>query len=421
MRTILTSITAGSLLAMLAMAQPPRYSVIDLGALPGGTSSSANALNNNRLVGGNAADADGIQQNMLWWGPLRIEIGTPGLNSGMFGVNDGGLASINAEISKKDPNNENFCGFGTGLECLAFLLQGGALIQLPTLGGNNATIGNINSKGEIIGAAENSTRDPECSTTVLADGAGPQVLDYEAVVWGPKPGAIRELKPLPGDTVGVALWINDNSQAVGASGTCANTEPPPLAFGTHAVMWDADGTPHDMGNLGSKVINMGMAMNNRGQAVGASSLNDKATPGNGTHAFLWTSAAGMKDLGTLPGDTASGGMGINDAGDVVGTSFDSDGNSRAYLIHNGVMSDLNDLVAGKSPLFLLFGAAINSRGEIVGFGATEQGDVHAFLATPSSGAADDSFLLAQPAALKPVALPENVRKQFRGWRGFWGR
>jgi len=421
MKTILTIITAGSLLAMLAMAQPPRYSVIDLGTLPGGTSSSANAMNNNRLVGGNAADADGIQQNMLWWGPLRIKIGTPGLNSGIFGVNDGGLASINAEISKKDPNNENFCGFGTGLECLAFLLQGGALIQLPTLGGNNATIGNINNKGEIIGAAENSTRDPECPTTVLADGAGPQVLDYEAVVWGPKPGAIRELKPLPGDTVGVALWINDNSQAVGASGSCANTEPPPLAFGTHAVMWDADGTPHDMGNLGSKVANMGLAMNNQGQAVGASSLNDKATPGNGTHAFLWTSAAGMKDLGTLPGDTASGGMGINDAGDVVGTSFDADGNSRAYLIHNGVMSDLNDLVAGNSSLFLLFGAAIDSRGEIVGFGATEQGDVHAFLATPSISAADDSFSTVQQAALKPVTLSENVRKQLRGWRRFWGR
>jgi len=253
MRTILTSITAGSFLAMLAMAQPPRYSVIDLGTLPGGTSSSANALNNNRLVGGNAADADSIQQNMLWWGPLRIKIGTPGLNSGIFGVNDGGLASVNAEISKKDPNDENFCAFGTGLECLAFLLQGGALIQLPTLGGNNATIGNINNQGEIIGAAENSTRDQECPTTVLANGGGPQVLDFEAVVWGPKPGQIRELKPLPGDTVGVALWINDKSQAVGASGTCANTEPPPLAFGPHAVIWDADGTPHDMGNLGSKV------------------------------------------------------------------------------------------------------------------------------------------------------------------------
>jgi probable HAF family extracellular repeat protein len=85
------------------------------------------------------------------------------------------------------------------------------------------------------------------------------------------------------------------------------------------------------------------------------------------------------------------------------------------------MSGLNDLVAGKSCLFLLFGAAINSRGEIVGFGATEQGDVHAFLATPSSGAGADSLSVAQQGPLKPVALPENVRNQFRGWRGFWGR
>jgi uncharacterized membrane protein len=234
MRTILTSIAAGGLLATLAMAQTPRYTVIDLGALPGGASSSANALNDNRVVGGNAANAAGTQQSILWWGPLRLPLPTPGLNGGIFGVNNSFQGSINAEISTKDPNNENFCAYGTGLECVVFLMQaGGAIIQLPTLGGNNATVGNINAKGEIIGAAENSVRDPDCPSTVLSNGAGPQVLDYEAVVWGPKPGAIRELQPLAGDTVGVALWINDNGQAVGASGSCANTQPPPIAFGPH--------------------------------------------------------------------------------------------------------------------------------------------------------------------------------------------
>jgi probable HAF family extracellular repeat protein len=411
MKPILISIAAGSLLAALALAQTPRYTVIDLGTLPGGTSSMANYLNDNRLIAGNAANAGGTQQAIFWWGPLQIDIGTPGLNSGIFGVNTSGQASISAEISAKDPNNENFCAWGTGLECAAFLLQSGVPIQLPTLGGYNSTLGNINSKGEIAGATENSTRDPDCPTAVTVAGTGPQYFDYEAVVWGPNPGSIRELKPLPGDTVGMSLWINDNSQAVGASGTCANTVLPPLSFGQHAVLWDTAGTAHDLGNLGSKVINMALSINNQGQVTGVSAVNDQAMPGSGTHAFLWTSAAGMQDLGTLPGDAATVGSMINDAGDVVGPSFDPSGNPRAYLWHNGVMSDLNDLVPGNSPLYLLFSTAINSYGEISGYGATEKGDVHGFLAIPSDGAAGSS-----PTALsanRPMALSENVRALVR--------
>ena len=393
MKPIVTSLAASALLAALATAQPaPRYTVFDLGTLPGGTSSSANYLNDNRLVAGNAAASDGKQQAIFWWGPFTMHIGTPGLNSGIFGVNASGQASISGEISTKDPYNENFCAWGTGLLCPAFLWQRGVLTQLPTLGGNNSTLGNINSKGEIAGATENSTRDPDCPTQVTVAGTGPQYFDYEAVVWGPKPGDIRELKPLPGDTVGIALWINDNSQAVGASGTCANTVLPPLALGPHAVIWDADGSVHDLGNLGSKVINMALSINNQGQVTGASSVNDQATPAQGHHAFLWTSAAGMQDLGTLPGDVASVGGMIDDAGDVVGQSMDASGNPRAFLWHNGVMSDLNDLVPGNSPLYLLFSTAINSRGEISGFGATEKGDVHGFLAIPSNGeSASESF------------------------------
>ena len=96
----------------------------------------------------------------------------------------------------------------------------------------------------MAGIAENSTRDPECPTGLALNGTGPQVLDFEAVIWGPRQGEIRELPPLPGDTVGVALWINDNGQAVGASGACANTVLPPLASGPHAVLWEKDGSVH---------------------------------------------------------------------------------------------------------------------------------------------------------------------------------
>ncbi|HUI81807.1 MAG TPA: hypothetical protein VLY24_27985 [Bryobacteraceae bacterium] len=380
MKRILISLAAASLLAGPAIAQP-RYFVIDLGTLPGGTSSMGNYLNDNRLVAGNAADANGTQQAVFWWGPFMIDIGTPGLNSVLLGFNSNGQASISAEIATKDPNNENFCAYGTGVECQTFLYNRGAMIQLPTLGGNNSTVGNINSKGEIAGAAENTTQDPACPTAVTFSGTGPQLLDYEAVVWGPKPGDIRELHPLTGDTVGMALWINDKSQAVGASGTCANTELPPLAFGSHAVLWDADGTPHDLGNLGSTAINMALSINNQGQVSGVSSVTGDATPAQGHHAFLWTSTTGMRDLGTLPGDVASVGAMLNDAGDVVGTSLDPMQNPTPFLWHDGAMSNLNDLAVNSS-LYLLIASAINDHEEITGFGVTGKGDLHAFLAVP---------------------------------------
>jgi probable HAF family extracellular repeat protein len=401
MKPIFTSAAASFCFAALSLAQPqPRYAVTDLGTLPGGNFSQATFINDNRLVTGLSNGTGGAQQAVFWGGPFRIDIGTPGLNSGAFGMNAAGTASVQAEVSTKDPNNENFCAYGTGLECQAFAWQRGVLTPLPLLGGNNGTVGNVNSRGEIPGVAENATRDPQCAPGVSVAGTGPQVLDFEAVVWGPGPGQVRQLHPLPGDTVGIAIWINDNDQAVGATGTCANTVLPPLAFGAHAVIWDKDGTPHDLGNLGGANINMALAINNPGQVVGASSTSANATPGNGTHGFLWTSKDGMRDLGTLPGDVASVGLGISDAGDIIGTSFDPNGHPRAILWRNGALYDLNTVVVS-SPLYLLWGAAINASGEIAGFGVDGHGDVHAYLGTPARGAAQE----AAPAA----ALPESLR------------
>src|ERR1017187_3466171 len=417
MKTILTSIAAGSLLAALALAQPqPRYTVTDLGTLRGGTFSQATALSNNSIVSGLSTVADGTQHAVLWYQGRIIDVSKPGLlgpNSGAFGINPSGQAAVLAESLAKDPKNENFCAYGTGLKCLPFFWQGGMMTPLPLLGGNNGSIGNINNRGEVVGIAENGNSDPDCPHTVSPSGTGPHVLDFEAVVWGPRQGEIRVLRPLPHYTVGVALWINDLGEAVGASGTCANTGLPPLAFGPHAVIWERDGTAHDLGNLGG-TANMGLSINNQGQVVGASTLTDKSMPTE-SHAFLWTKETGkMRDLGTLSGDTASAGLGINDGGDVVGASCDADGNPRAYLWRNGVMTDLNTLVPAGSPLFLLFAGAINNRGEIAGWGVTEAGDVHAFLATPSNGPfVSESFSPEPQGETRRMVLSEDARRQLQ--------
>jgi probable HAF family extracellular repeat protein len=250
-------------------------------------------------------------------------------------------------------------------------------------GGVNASFGGINNQGEVSGYAETKTRDPKCPSGVALNGTGPQVLDYEAVIWGPGKNEIRELRPLPGDTVGVAFWINDKSQAVGMSGTCANTAIPPFATSAHAVLWE-NGSVTDLGNLGGTanpaqlaIGNTAYAINNQGQVTGVSALSSTTA-----HAFLWTWETGMRDLGTLPGDIL---LGINNRGEVIGNSATSAGpmaNPHPFLWKDGVMVDLNTLIPAGSPLLLLTAAAINDRGQITGFGVTSEGDVHAYLATP---------------------------------------
>ena len=404
--------------AKLASAQKaPSYYVIDLGTLPAGSGSSAYAMNENRIAAGSAGLADNTQQAVMWAGPLRIDLGTPGLNSSVFGVNASGQAAISAEVSSADPNGENFCAFGTNLKCEAILWQRGVMSLLPTLGGTNANIGNINNKGEIPGMAETTTRDTTCPATPGPSGIGPLLYDFAPVIWGPKVGDIRTLKLPAGDTVGQALFINDSSQAVGSSGTCAGSSMPPLSFGSRAVMWQADGTPVELGHLGSTVINSAQGINNQGAVSGVSATTDKAMPGYLVHAFMWTSKTGMKDLGVLPGDAGSVGVSINDQGDVVGPSLDAEGNLRAFLWDKGTMYDLNDL-AVNSALYLLCGEAINSRGEIAGFGATEKGEVHAFLAVPNGGSLDATAVKA--AAGSRIALTNEVKKAVRermprGW------
>lgn len=116
----------------------------------------------------------------------------------------------------------------------------------------------------------------------------------------------------------------------------------------------------------------------------------------------------MQDLGTLSGGVASASISINDAGSVVGASLDAKFNPRAFLWEKGVMTDLNTLIAGHSPLYLLTGCSINSRGEITGLGMTRTGEIHTYLATPTRGvAASESTSLS---VISRRVLSDDARK-----------
>jgi probable HAF family extracellular repeat protein len=378
------------------------YTVTDLGTLEGGTFSQPFSINRYGLVSGSSNLPDGNQHATLWLEELKVDIGAPGLggpNSIAFGDNEGFQSAGEAEISASDPNGEDFCGFGTHLICLPFLWQDGGMIQLPTLDGNNGVAMAISNRGEVAGFAENSTPDPGCPA--------PQVLHFKPVVW--EKGVIHKLPTFGGDPDGVAQEINDNGEVVGGSGTCAtfNTIYLYNLVPVHALLWEK-GKATDLSNLGGTTGqaggNIALDINNQGQVVGNSDL-----PGDTTfHAFLWTRRTGMQDLGTLSGDVASLSISINDAGSVVGASLDANFNLRAFLWEKSVMTDLNTLIVGNSPLYLLSGCSINSRGEITGLGLTSTGEIHTYLATPTHGVATSES--ASQGGISRRVLSDDARK-----------
>lgn len=391
MKPILISIAAGSL---LAWAQAPRYRVIDLGTPGlGGSTSIAFGVNNAGRVAGSASVPDGTQHAALWGPGGIIDAGSLGGNAQSGPPNGRDELPIISETSAMDPLGEDFCAFQTGKICLGAIWRNGALTALPTLGGNNAAAISLNNRGQIDGFAEIATQDSTC--------IAPQKVRVEAAIWGPNPGQIQALPPLSGDTVGFALGINDLGDAVGSSGTCANTPLLPMPFGPHAVLWH-NGVPANLGSLGG-TFSTAAAINNRGQAAGASNL-----PGDtALHSFLWSSASGLQDLGTIGADDFNFATWINNAGDVVGTSC-AGALCRAYVWRSGAgMLDLNTLVPADSPLYLATAFGINDAGEIAGLGLDANFNPHAYLAVPVSGGIGSN---ADRRAVRPMALPPNFRR-----------
>jgi probable HAF family extracellular repeat protein len=296
--------------------------------------------------------------------------------------NDVGVIAGLSQTAAPDPLGENWscsaffpAATATGHICLGFVWERGVMRALPTLGGNNGFATGANDRGEVVGWAENTVHDTTC--------VQPQVLQFRAVTWGPGGNQVRELPPLAGDTSGAATAINDSGQVVGISGTCDQAVGRFTA--AHAVLWE-DGRTTDIGNLGGATWNTPMAINQRGDVVGFASQPGDDPNNPNLHAFLWTRRDGIKDLGFLPGDNYSEAHGINERRQVVGVSCNAAGACRAFLWQDGVMTDLNALVAPGYTGQLTTAQDIDDRGEITGRAADPStGQLPAFLATPLPG------------------------------------
>ena len=369
------------------------YRVINLGNPLGGTSSGGNAMNNLGWAMGTAnLPGDTTQHAELWLPGLHLDLGTlGGPNSAVAFANHsnrGQIAGI-AETSDIDPLSETWSCAGaffpttTQHICLGFVWQNGVMTALPTLGGYNGFASSVNNLGQVVGWAETAVHD---STCVL-----PQVLQFEAVIWGPENGQIQELPGVADDPDSAATAINDKGQVVGISGICQNAVG---AFSAkHAVLWE-DGRPIDLGNIGGHGWNTPTSINNQGQIVGFANQGGDLINGNLAvkfHAFLWTKDRGMQDLGTLPGDAISEALGINESGQVVGVSYGAGfSHPRGFLWQDGRMMDLNSLIPAGSNLTLQVAGDINDRGEITGTAFDSSTKTSpAFLALPRKDGTED--------------------------------
>jgi uncharacterized membrane protein len=376
---------------LCASAQAP-YTLVDLGVVGG--AGGPNHITNNDISVGSVQGSDGNDHAVIYFNQHIIDINKPGLggaNSLAFGNNPSGEVVGGANIANVDPKKEDFCDFqSVGIasataSCRPFLWWNGQMTALPTLDnnhGNNGVAAAINDFGEVAGAAENTT--PGCPTQNPKASLN-QYYQYKPVLW--RDHAIEELATVGGDPVGTAVAINNQGEAVGITGTCgaSNLLADYYMNPLHAVLWEKDGTPTDLGSLGGNeqsLVGTGAKdLNSSGHVVGFSSLSDNVT----FNAFLWTRETGkMKALVPIKGIANSIAIALNDSDEVVGSSINSTFTTlTATIWKHGVPADLNTLIPANSPLYLIFGCSINSRGQILGLATNLAGTVyHAYELIP---------------------------------------
>jgi len=265
--------------------------------------------------------------------------------------------------------------------------------DLGTLPGDSGSVAwGINSDGDVVGWSNGSQ--------------GVRAFVYRDI------GGIIELPGLTPQNTGLARDINDQGIIVGQSGA-------------HAVLWDEQGTIHDLGTLGGEAD--ALAINTAGHVVGWSYTDGSFfrihgflyTPGNGMvditpdalpgyaydindmgqvagyrngRAFRWKDGE-FQDLGVLQGDALSYGFGINLTGDITGSSKSATGNSERVFLYTDASGLSNLGGAGETN----FGRRINSSGQVVGTGRPTGGLLRGIVYTKGLGLQGLNELITSPS------------------------
>lgn len=344
----ITTFVALSLLTPGA-ASAQGYIVVDVGSL-GGDLAWSISLNDQGQVVGNGYLSDNTTYHPFLWDPIHgmQDLGT------VSGLPDGFALGIN-----------NFgqvvgaCDDGVVVVQHGFLWDSVHGMQdLGTAGSADSGFEGINDAGQISGYFY-----PGTDHAILHDGSGPL-------------SGSDDLGIPSGATESFAFNLNNAGQVAGTADT-PNGEQ-------HAFVWDNFSGAHDLGILPGGTLCWAEDINDSGDVVG---LSDTAL--GPYHAFVY-SGGEMTDLGTLPSYPHSMAFGIDPSGSqVVGEAslhgFPTD-NPIANPMHgvlwrDGLIYDLNTLIAPGSGWVFEGAFRINAHGQITGYGSNGS-QRHALLLNP---------------------------------------
>ncbi len=359
-----------------------RYSVTDLGVLPGFDESRAAAINDDGQIVGTLRR--GELSDFEFYG---------------FSWDDGQMSGLDAIIPQDINNQGQIVGSKGVTELMASLAHGGSVKTVFPHRSNISMAEAINDAGQIVGYSQ------------LTGRKAPSKTKRWAFVW--EDSKTRSLTIPVGYRVGKASGINGLGVIVGD----VWLEHP---NDEHAVIWDAEqarllGEPEGFTNTSAKAINtqghvliratednyykllMESAQGipflgwNEGQDCGRDfeewGRKMSAIPKDAWHShhqpFLWKEGHWHRL------DNLSSALDLNDSDQVVGwISGDylaepgkTPGESHAALWQNGKVIDLNNALPSDADWTLKRATGINNHGQIIGNGVFE--DKHrAFLLTP---------------------------------------
>ncbi len=294
-----------------ALAGPITYTAVDIGVLPGATSTFGYAINSSGQVTGES------YQPAVLNGPHTLDdafLYTPGTGMQDLGTLPGAANTSAGKAINASGQVTGISTYGDGTRFHAFLYTPGlGMTDLGSLPGADSSDGyGINTSGQVTGDSYNSTFRPTNEQVVLyTKGSG-----MTAAVSTSQQGAGNA--------------INDKGQIAGIFYV-------PTTLGGQAFVYTPGSGTVDLGTFSGA-----NAINATGQVAGYSG------GAGSSHAFLYTPGSGLQDLGTLGGvyGAESDGESVNDQAQVTGQSYtDANGHlSHAFLYTGGTMYDLNNLV-----------------------------------------------------------------------------
>ncbi len=329
LRRAVVAMVCGWLLAAVATAQPPQYTVVQL-TVGNTTRSWAYDINASGQVVGSAEVGGSGTRPVLWAHGALTDLGTL----------DGSFNTAQA-IS----NNATIVGWSSYVTFRAFIWNDGAIRDAGGTTASAMAYG-VNDSGTVVGHINSG---PGSRTT--------------AAIW--QDGTQTTLP-----TLCSSCLRNDNARDINGSGQIVGQTETPFR---RAALWQ-NGTVTDLGTLGGD-SSAAMGINESGHVVGQAQLPSAAPTYGRTRAFVWK-AGTMTSLGTLGDETgASSANDINAGGQVVGiytkpAGAPADDQARGFLWQDGVMYDLTTLVAG-SGWTVIDAQAINDVGQIAVTGYRE--------------------------------------------------